>query len=153
MIRLTRLPPSEKNWFHQTINDYFQELVPNSAPLDSNFVEALWQNPSLTLLAIQSTPGRVGFAIIQKHPDSHELSEFCILPDHRGAGLGARAATLCLERHPGAWTLVVASALPGTARFWDRLLPTLPGVSHLGRGPPLTPHQSHSYAFTYKGTP
>ena len=86
--------------------------------------------------------------MIAHRDGTHELAEFGILPDHRNGGHGASAMACLMNKRPGRWCVGVASALPGTARFWDRLLPKHPQVHDLRRGAALTPFQSHSYTFT-----
>lgn len=153
MIEVTAMPRSAADWLHPILDAYYRELVPGAQALPKEDMKALWDDPTVTLLTIHAQGEPVGFAIIEAEDAFHTLSEICVLPDHRGRGIGTQAVARCLQLHPGAWALDVANAQPGSARFWDRVLTSIPGISSLERGPPHTPHQSHSFTFTYEGAP
>ena len=149
-VTLTALHRSDATWLHAAASAYFHELVPDVTGPPMAEVEHWFDDPDCHTLLIDVAGERAGFALIDRVKDQYELAEICVLPDWRNAGIGTKAAMLCFERYPGPWTLGVASALAGTARFWDRLLPGLPGIEGLARGPALTPYQSHSYTFTIR---
>ena len=151
-VSLTSLPRSEAVWLHAVATDYFAELVSDVPGPPITEIEHWFDDPDCRVLLITVGTQPAGFALIDQVQGHHELAELCILPKWRNAGVGTRAATLCFEMFSGAWSLGVASALAGTARFWDRLLPTLPAIEGLARGPALTPYQSHSYTFTIRDT-
>ncbi|MFL4472237.1 GNAT family N-acetyltransferase [Tateyamaria armeniaca] len=152
-LSLMPLSQDQTAWLHDAASAYFRELVPDRAGPPLQEVTDWFEDPDIYPLLVSQSDQRVGFALIERTGTHHELSEFCILPDWRDAGIGTHAATLCFARHPGRWALGVAKALPGTIRFWDRLLPSLPAITRLARGPALTPYQCHSYTFDYKGAP
>ena len=151
---LSPLPRSGAEWLHSVATPYFAELAPDLAPPNPDHFDIWWGSPHRAIHLINTDGHRTGFAMIRRTADhQHELSEFCILPGARGKGIGTAAAALCFARHPGRWCVGVAAALPGTARFWDRLLPRLPGIEGLARGPALTPYQCHSYSFDVQDMP
>ncbi|WP_299733566.1 GNAT family N-acetyltransferase [uncultured Tateyamaria sp.] len=152
-VALIPAPRDQMAWLQATATAYFGELAPDEPPPPLEEIIDWFDDPDTFALLIMHQERRVGFALIERLDAHHDLSEFGILHDWRGKGLGTRAAPLCFARFPGPWALGVAKALPGTARFWDGLLPTLSGVTGLARGPALTPYQSHSYTFAYKGAP
>ena len=148
------LIPATRNqigWLQHTATAYFSELAPGEAAPPLAEIIGWFEDPGTSAMIIMHHQHRVGFALIERLDTHHDLSEFGILPDWRGKGLGTLAVPQCFSRSLGPWSLGVAKALPGTARFWDRLLPALSGVSGLARGPALTPYQSHSYTFAYEG--
>ncbi|MEQ3711319.1 MAG: GNAT family N-acetyltransferase [Tateyamaria sp.] len=149
-VSVTTLQRSNAAWLHEVATAYFHELVPSVPPLPMQEIDHWFEDPDCYVLLISVETERAGFSLIDRGEEGHELAELCVLPNWRDAGVGTKAATVCLERFPGPWSLGVASALPGTARFWDRLLPSLPGIEGLARGPALTPYQSHSYTFTIR---
>jgi aldehyde dehydrogenase (NAD+) len=145
---LAPLPHSETGWLKGVALPYFAELAPGVDPPPDDEFDAWFENAEHSILRIETDGIGTGFALIWRSKRGlQELSEFCVLPTARGQGIGTRAAALCFALHPGPWRLGVARALPGTARFWDRLLPTLDGIQGLARGAALTPYQSHSYTF------
>ncbi|MEL6451870.1 MAG: GNAT family N-acetyltransferase [Pseudomonadota bacterium] len=150
-VTLSPLPRAEAAWLHAVAVPYFAELAPALDPPAPGYFDKWWTEAGRAVHLISANTTPAGFAMIRQEDGGHELSEFCILPALRGTGIGAQAAALCLALHPGPWTLGVAKALPGTARFWDRLLPSLACVTDLRRRPALTTHQSHSYTFTVRG--
>ena len=153
MVAIHPMARTDQGWLYDAATDYFAELVPDQAGPPLTEIIDWFTDPDAHPFVISTLSGRVGFALIEQVGPRHDLSEFCILPDQRGTGIGTRAARLCFAHFPGPWTLGVANALPGTAAFWDRLLPTLPGITGLARGPALTSYQCHSYTFDYKGAP
>mmetsp|Transcript_27659 Transcript_27659/g.51383 ORF Transcript_27659/g.51383 Transcript_27659/m.51383 type:complete len:142 (-) Transcript_27659:24-449(-) len=137
MIRVAPMPQSDAGWFDRVAELYFQELIADCDPFEPGEFEFLWQDPAWTVLKVFAGHDRAGFAMIKDFGGFRELAEFCILPERRKNGIGTQAATLCFMLFPGRWRLGVAHALPRTARFWDRLLPTIAGLKQLHRGPPL----------------
>ena len=153
-VTLAPLPHSDVAWLHSVAAPYFAELAPDLDPVMQDRFDIWWRDPQRAAYAIHAGQDRVGFALIRLcHSGHREISEFCVLPERRNGGIGAQAVALCLRLHPGPWRVGVAHALPGTARFWDRVLTTLPGITGLARGAALTPYQCHSYTFTYRETP
>ncbi|WP_052249783.1 GNAT family N-acetyltransferase [Tateyamaria sp. ANG-S1] len=153
-VALTPLSSADTPWLLHVAEPYFNELVPGFGQLAQDRFDIWWTDADRAAYAILVNDKRCGFALIRRCEDGHhEISEFCIVPSARNAGTGTHAATLCLRQHLGPWRIGVASALPGTARFWDRLLKTTPGITDLAQGPALTPSQAHSYTFTYRNTP
>lgn len=153
-VTLAPLPRADAAWLHAVAAPYFAELAPTLGPLPADRFDIWWRDPDRAAHVIRAERDRAGFALIRLCNTGHrELSEFCILPDRRNGGIGTKAVNLCLGLHPDRWRVGVAGALPGTARFWDRVLATTPGIADLARGPALTPYQCHSYTFTYRETP
>ncbi|GGX69572.1 hypothetical protein GCM10007385_43490 [Tateyamaria omphalii] len=150
-VVLTRLSRADTPWLHAVVAPYFAELVPGFGPLEHDRFDIWWNDADRAVYAIEADQSRAGFALIRKcDDDHHEISEFCVLPNARSRGIGAQAAVLCLALHSGPWRIGVAATLTGTARFWDRVLTTAPGINGLEKGPALTPYQCHSYTFTYR---
>lgn len=150
MASLTPVLSADATWLHDVAITYFQELVPEVPGPPRAEIDDWIEDPDVHPLLITVSKKRVGFALVDRAENQSELSEFCILPDQRGAGIGTLAAIKCFQKFPGPWTLGVASALPGTERFWDRLLMTHPGIQGLARRAAFTPYQSHSYTFTFR---
>lgn len=151
-VALTPAHRRDTEWLYAVSTAYFRELLPDRPGPPVNEITHWFDDSECSVLVITANTQHAGFALVDRMKDHHELAEFCVLPDWRNAGIGTKAATFCFERFPGPWSLGVASARPGTARFWDRLLPTLPDIEGLARGPALTPYQSHSYTFTFRDT-
>lgn len=149
-LRLRQLAEADADWLLSVVTPYFIELAPDLDPPDHAELAEWWTEADRSVWAIEAPEGPRGFAMIRRERDLHELCEFGIFHAFRGKGLGSEAAALCFARHPGRWQLGVASALPGTARFWDRLLPTLPAIRGLARHAPFTPYQTHSYQFIWE---
>ncbi len=51
------------------------------------------------------------------------MAEFCVLPEFRGRGLGARAARALFAAHPGPWRIGVMADDAGALSFWRRVAP------------------------------
>ncbi|MEO0379815.1 MAG: GNAT family N-acetyltransferase [Pseudomonadota bacterium] len=149
-VSLTSLHRSDAAWLHAQATAYFRELVPDVPGPEMIEIEHWFDDPDCYTLLISVAHDRVGFALIDRMKDHHELAEFCVFPNWRNAGIGTQAVALCFERFPGPWTLGVASASSGTARFWDRFLTEHSGIQDLVRGAAFTPYQSHSYSFTIR---
>lgn len=148
LVDLCPLPREDLDWLFDVATPYHIELAPNTQPPAKAEFERWWEDPQHAVHLITASTERAGAAMIRADDtDGLVLSEFFVLPHLRGNGIGARAAALCFARNPGRWHLGVAKALPGTARFWDRLLPSLGGVSELARCPPMSPYQCYSYTF------
>ena len=151
-VSLVATSRDQTTWLLEASTDYFRELGSDQDDLPRAEVVGWFDDPNTHVLTITQAGRRVGFALVDRFDSYHELCEFCILTEHRNKGIGSEAVPVCFAQFPGQWSLGVAKALPGTARFWDRVLQALPGVTELARGAPLTPYQSHSYTFAYKGT-
>lgn len=152
-LHLQPVTEAEGDWLLSAVNPYLMELVPGLESPDRAELAKWWTEADRSAWAIHASDGPRGFAMIRQERDLYELSEFGILHAFRGKGIGAEAVALCFALHPGRWQLGVARGLPGTARFWDRLLPTLPGIRGLARYGPFTPYQTHSYQFIWEETP
>ncbi|WP_415400698.1 GNAT family N-acetyltransferase [Tateyamaria sp. SN3-11] len=152
-VTLAPLPRADAAWLHRVAAPYFAELAPDIGPIAADRFDIWFSDPNRSAHVICADQDRVGFALIRLcDSGQREISEFCILPDQRSRGIGEQAVQQCLALHLGPWRIGVAGALPGTARFWDRVLATVPGITGLARGPALTPYQCHSYTFTYRDT-
>ncbi|WP_299590702.1 GNAT family N-acetyltransferase [uncultured Tateyamaria sp.] len=147
MIIVSSLPESHKDWFDQVARDYFLELIPTIGNLPPGFLDPLFSDTSYDVKMIVADEECVGFAIIKRHEVVSELAEFCVLPMFRNRGVGAIAAKKCFEENPGHWTLGVAGSLPGTARFWDSILPKIDTLEELEQTAPTLEGQSHGYTF------
>lgn len=150
-LSLAPLPRADRAWLHGVTSSYFIELAPDIGLRSARHLNIWWEDPTRNAYAICSDDRRVGFVLLREcEAGCRELCEFCVLPSARSTGIGTNALPLCLATAPGRWRVGVARALPGTARFWDRVLCATPGIKALARGPALTPYQSHSFTFTYQ---
>lgn len=70
-----------------------------------------------------------GFATVDRDvvdaDTEFSIGYFFVSRRFRGAGLGARAAELLLQRFPGAWQVYHVSANRGAAAFWAKVIPRL----------------------------
>ena len=85
-----------------------------------------WIEPErIPLWALDEQERRVGFALVNRHSPSglgcdRAVAEFCILPEHRRAGLGLAAARALFARYEGVWELQVHRANAPALAFWAR---------------------------------
>src|SRR4051794_28266456 len=61
-------------------------------------------------------------------PTMHDVAEFFVLRKHRRGGIGARAAHLLFDRHPGPWSVRVFERNRGALEFWNSAIAAY--VSH-----------------------
>ena len=104
-VSLPSLLRSDAAWLHAQATAYFRELVPDVPGPEMTEIEHWFDDPDCYTLLISEAHDRVGFALIDRMKDHHELAEFCVFPNWRNAGIGTQAVALCFERFPGPWTI------------------------------------------------
>lgn len=96
-------------------------------PTDQPYFDLYWVEPERAPLWILADGRRAGFVLLNAYSPSgrgteRAISEFCVLPAFRRAGIGAAAAALSLATHHGQWELQVHHANPLGVGFWPRAL-------------------------------
>ena len=92
------------------------------------WLDAYWQpGEARWPYLIESAGALAGFALVNTHAPSGELvdyalAEFYVLPAARGGGVGRKAASAVLHRHPGTWELSAMRANEPALRFWSAAL-------------------------------
>lgn len=94
---------------------------------DYPFFDAYWSEPARRPYWILDSGERAGFALVSDYSPSglgteHAVSEFHVLPDRQGRGVGLAAALALFRSHPGQWELHVAYANAPATRFWRRAI-------------------------------
>lgn len=81
-----------------------------------------------------------GFAVVERRPARpgadrplRRLSEFWILRDQRGCGVGSAAVPLILDRHDGEWETAALATDATALRFWRRVVARYTGGRHVER--------------------
>jgi predicted acetyltransferase len=88
------------------------------------YFEQYWLEPTRHPFLIMRSRKRAGFAFVRSIDSgaAHEMSEFYVVPEHRGSGIGRAAVEALLPIFPGQWKIPVQiSNRPGIA-FWSRVL-------------------------------
>jgi len=88
------------------------------------YFDQYWLESTRHPFLIRRGGERAGFAFVRSLDGgaTHEMSEFYVLPEHRGFGVGRAAVQALLPIFPGLWRIPVqVSNLPGIA-FWSRVL-------------------------------
>lgn len=75
----------------------------------------------------EKSAGRLlGFVMIntytRKSGGGHSIAEFMVLPSHRRAGIGRRAAVLCFDLHRGSWEVSPAYESAQAYLFWKKVI-------------------------------
>ncbi|WP_374574162.1 GNAT family N-acetyltransferase [Phenylobacterium sp.] len=97
------------------------------SPCDDPWFDAYWIEPERIPLWILADGERAGFALVNRVSPSglgcdRAVAEFCVLPEHRRAGVGLAAARALFGRYEGVWELKVHRAnAPGLA-FWEKAI-------------------------------
>lgn len=100
------LIPATRNqigWLQHTATAYFSELAPGEAAPPLAEIIGWFEDPGTSAMIIMHHQHRVGFALIERLDTHHDPSEFGILRDWRGKGLGTLAVPQCFSRSLGPW--------------------------------------------------
>jgi predicted acetyltransferase len=88
------------------------------------YFEQYWLEPTRHPFLITRGGERAGFAFVRSIDGgaAHEMSEFYVLPEQRGSGVGRAAVEALMPIFPGRWRIPVQiSNRPGIA-FWSCVL-------------------------------
>ncbi|MEX0303156.1 MAG: GNAT family N-acetyltransferase [Leisingera sp.] len=151
-LSLALIMPREQALFAAALAPYFAEVAPQAAIDPTERARQMLHRKDVTAFWIRKEASRIGFAIVLNLPDDRrELSEFCILPQHRRQGLGQEAAIMILREFPGRWRMGLSKSSREAMAFWGTCLSVLPGIRDLREGAPFTEHQIKSYSFNIAG--
>ncbi|KIC19955.1 GNAT family N-acetyltransferase [Leisingera sp. ANG-Vp] len=151
-LSLALIMPREQAFFAAALAPYFAEVAPQAAIDPTERAGQMLHRKDVTAFWIRKDAQRIGFAIVLNLPDDRrELSEFCILPQHRRQGWGQQAAIMILREFPGRWRMGLSKSSREAVAFWGTCLSILPGIRDLREGAPFTEHQIKSYSFDIAG--
>ena len=126
MSVLVPVPRSEKSILKALITEYLTELRglvdAHWNPEIYPFLDAQWTEPGRHPFFIRKSNANVGLVIVRDPISTGtgltQLSEFYVIPRHRGTGLAMRAAHATFRRFPGQWELQVHKRNERGRRFW-----------------------------------
>ncbi|WP_027256755.1 MULTISPECIES: GNAT family N-acetyltransferase [Leisingera] len=151
-LSLALIMPRERALLAAALAPYFAETAPHAAIDPTERAGQMLHRKDVTAFWIRNGAQRIGFAIVLNLTDDRrELSEFCILPQHRRRGWGQEAACLILQEFPGRWRMGLSKSSREAVAFWGTCLSFLPGLRDLREGAPFTGHQIKSYTFDVAG--
>ncbi|WP_424979245.1 GNAT family N-acetyltransferase [Leisingera sp. S232] len=151
-LTLALIMPREQALLAAALAPYLAEVAPQARIDPTDRAGQMLNRKDVTAFWILNTPQRIGFAIVLNLPeDRRELSEFCILPQHRRQGWGQEAACLILQEFPGRWRMGLSKSSKEAVAFWGTCLSILPSIRDLREGAPFTEHQTKSYTFDVAG--
>ena len=151
-LSLALIMPREQALLAAALAPYFAEVAPQAVIDPTDRAGQMLNRKDVTAFWILNSSQRIGFAIVLNLPDDRrELSEFCILPQHRRQGHGQEAACLILQEFPGRWRMGLSKSSKEAVAFWGTCLSILHGIRHLREGAPFTEHQIKSYTFDVAG--
>jgi len=87
-----------------------------------------WIRDSCELLLIEADTRPAGFVIINPGPHhlppnvDFDLLDFFVAHKYRRRGVGAAAARLAFDRHPGRWEVVQLDGNLAAIAFWNRVI-------------------------------
>lgn len=137
-LRDARLSAPDRAWLRNVYPLYLHDL----SEFDDGYYQlderGLWQpdhmpswledDQDLPLLIV-ADGRRVGFALVARAPSpwiapgcDHRMSEFFVLRRERGAGIGALAARIVFDAHPGRWEVSQLVRNERAIRFWRRVI-------------------------------
>ena len=147
-VSITLVPEYDRAVLDDMAQTYFAELLPDGPEIYPSVLDQYWAEEGGFAYLIDWAGVPIGFALVRVKPDaSHELTEFTILQNMRQKGLGAEAAQKIFRKHPGLWTLGVASKSPGARKFWQHCLNQPCWIADVTEGPPGSAHQICSFSF------
>ncbi|WP_027236088.1 GNAT family N-acetyltransferase [Leisingera caerulea] len=151
-LALSLIVPREQALLAAALAPYFAEVAPDAAIDPTVRAGQMLNRKDVTAFWIRKDTQRIGFAIVLNLPDDRrELSEFCILPQHRRLGWGQQAARIILREFPGRWRMGLSKHSREAVAFWGTSLSAMPGIRDLREGAPFTEHQIKSYSFDIAG--
>jgi predicted acetyltransferase len=120
-IDLSPASREEKSFVASYLREYLAEFgFRGTYP----YFEQYWHESTRHPFLIRRNGERAGFAFVRSIDAGaiREVSEFYVLPAHRGLGVGRAAVEALLPIFPGRWRIPVQiSNRPGIA-FWSRVL-------------------------------
>ncbi|MFY0310909.1 GNAT family N-acetyltransferase [Leisingera sp. D0M16] len=151
-LSLALIMPREQALLAAALAPYFAKVAPSAAIDPTGRAGQMLHRKDVTAFWIRNGTARIGFAIVLNLPDDRrELSEFCILPQHRRQGWGHQAARIILREFPGRWRMGLSKSSAEAVAFWGTCLSAMPGIRDLREGAPFTEHQIKSYSFDIAG--
>ena len=86
------------------------------------YLDHYWTEPDRHPYLIHVDDNLAGFVLVNRHTVSGEerwsVAEFFVMRKYRRRGVGALAATLVFDLHPGAWEVKQVASHPGSTAFW-----------------------------------
>ncbi|CUH99193.1 GNAT family N-acetyltransferase [Leisingera aquaemixtae] len=151
-LTLSLIMPREQALLAAALAPYLAEVAPRASIDPARCAGQMLNRKDVTAFWIRNGTQRIGFAIVLNLPDDRrELSEFCILPQHRRRGWGQEAARTLLREFPGRWRMGLSKSSADAVAFWGTCLSAMPGIRDLRQGAPFTEHQIKSYSFEIAG--
>lgn len=95
-----------------------------------------WQAPDHVPLLLRCHGRLAGFALLNAASHSggavdRNMSEFFVVRKYRRQGLSLAAAQAIFSRYPGRWEAAVMRKNTGARAFWQRAIPSHPGLAHI----------------------
>ncbi|MES1936841.1 N-acetyltransferase GCN5 [Salinisphaera hydrothermalis C27AD] len=136
-VSITRVPAAERALIHDLYPTYIEAMsafvsVPTTADGALRFDPA-WQEPHHHPYAIRCGQHLAGFALLRPAAADtgiHDMGQFFVRPEYRRAGVGERAARLCLAAHPGHWQIRVLLNNQPALSFWEHVIAAATGGTY-----------------------
>ena len=113
--RLWQLYAHDLSEFRDTLPDDSGAFKPGRLPL-------YFEDPDRQVHLVRQGKVPVGFAMVRGFATGPRvMGEFFVVRAVRRTGVGFAAATMLLDRHPGAWEIAFQEENPGAAAFWRRV--------------------------------
>jgi len=107
----------QQPYLHE-LNQYGTMTLDKSGHYVYRYLDAYWTEQSRYPYLIFHGRKVAGFALVRDVRGTHLMAEFFILYLYRRSGLGMRAASELLARHPGKWHIEFYNTNTGAAAFW-----------------------------------
>lgn len=117
-------PAVERLWlmFQHDLSEFAGRLPNPDATFRSERVESAFTDPGWLPYLLTSDERPVGFAFVRAlDAPTRVLNSFFVVRGARRAGVGLRAVTEVVARHPGPWKVAFQDANPTAVRFWRRV--------------------------------
>lgn len=121
-----------RNLFQYYIYDMseYTKFSPNSDgtfTVDERIIQlnTYWTNPDHYPYLILVNDEVAGFSLLRKYPfnkDYFDIGQFFILRKFKNSGVGRKAFTLSVHKHPGKWLTRVLPNNDGAYRFWEKVI-------------------------------
>ena len=115
--------PEQKSLMFGLLSAYLTELGTPSAPYP--YLPLYWREPERFPYVIVAGVEIVGFALVRQVgvASEFEMAEFYVVPGHRRAGIGRRAARELFAKHRGTWRVDAAPSNVQAQAFWASVVP------------------------------
>ena len=140
-VALQPVAVEAKGVLRELLNLYLYELshLAGSDPnehgrFEYRWLDHYWTESDRHAYFIDHDGARAGFVLVNAHTATdaeHAIAEFFVLKRHRRAGVGARAAALAFDAHPGEWEVCTDVENARAARFWRATIARYTGDTYV----------------------